>query len=178
MRPRRWPDPGTHATFQSPTEHSVHCDFPAVRRGDLRLEMFQSPTEHSVHCDGREFERCGGKRNVSISYGAFGSLRPTANFGETAALTVSISYGAFGSLRLGRSGPPPPHDSGFNLLRSIRFIATFRTRRASFAARKCFNLLRSIRFIATVKVISSPRITRKFQSPTEHSVHCDIHRET
>src|SRR5712692_7861332 len=38
-------------TFQSPTEHSVHCDTRVCSNRMGHLSAFQSPTEHSVHCD-------------------------------------------------------------------------------------------------------------------------------
>ncbi len=101
LRPPRTPlDPRGLITFQSPTEHSVHCDDIRARQGEILISTFQSPTEHSVHCD-------GDHRLVEVQ-------------------------------------------------------------------QKSFNLLRSIRFIATADAHTCPRANiRWFQSPTEHSVHCD-----
>ncbi len=88
--------------FQSPTEHSVHCDYRQCQAPGATIILFQSPTEHSVHCDYPSPPLPSPNLNVSISYGAFGSLRQGDRPGGIrAGRAVSISYGAFGSLRRG-----------------------------------------------------------------------------
>jgi hypothetical protein len=105
--------------------------------GSLRLDQ-QESTGHAVH-------------PVSISYGAFGSLRPNVKLARRYDYTGfnllrSIRFIATQSLHQGGRSLP-----GFNLLRSIRFIATENfLSLATIQSR--FNLLRSIRFIATAIV--------------------------
>ncbi len=116
---------GGATTFQSPTEHSVHCDGSA-RLASLPLNSFQSPTEHSVHCDFPPLNGLMPVADVSISYGAFGSLRP-------------VSVNSFVCTRRVFQSPTE---------HSVH----------------CDSRMRS--------VIGEKE---KFQSPTEHSVHCDIY---
>src|SRR5712692_3799682 len=87
-------------TFQSPTEHSVHCDTRVCSNRMGHLSAFQSPTEHSVHCDIPLTQHA----NAHPSFNLLRSIRfiATACLLSTVVrgLSVSISYGAFGSLRL------------------------------------------------------------------------------
>ncbi len=189
-----------HEVFQSPTEHSVHCDILRYCVGIARIR-FQSPTEHSVHCDSMRCLFSRWRMYVSISYGAFGSLRLKGvgrlheeiwSFNLLRSIRfiatqqsmllpslpkeVSISYGAFGSLRPQYARKCAREQPSFNLLRSIRFIATQIREYHYRITYERFNLLRSIRFIATIDILAALGTAYEFQSPTEHSVHCDAVR--
>ncbi len=118
--------------------------------------LFQSPTEHSVHCDPLFNTLSVHIASVSISYGAFGSLRRPESQLTNFSCGVSISYGAFGSLRQGKPGrcrfryfkfqSPTEH--------SVHCDVAFYCSRP--ITRRSFNLLRSIRFIATPSTPGAP----------------------
>ncbi len=132
--------------------------------------------ERSVHCG--SLCRCLPSLSssaVSISYGAFGSLRPHSSLARSAeaprfqsptersvhcdlmtvrrwSWTPMFQSPTERSVHcdLSHFAIPPPYGTSFNLLRSVRFIATPDKPKFKGKGKAGFNLLRSVRFIATV----------------------------